>query len=152
MTEKVRFWERLPEWARWILLLPAVVLFATVARIIFLYALRWASPGPGWGWVARWWGNLIIPACVGSMYGPAVMVAATMLAPRKQRGVGWVAYLLFVALNVAALVDIGFAFVSEDVFWQTVVEAVAAIIAATATFRELLAQMKRESTAKPKTP
>jgi hypothetical protein len=132
-------WERLPEWARWILFLPCLFITWGLCNLLFRF-LTLAIP-TGWPFAGarQILGSGIAAAFSAALFFPLLF----FLAPRARRAIGWSFYLLFmlvsafVVLRAALMAIPGFApewAVWESQDWNDLAQSVAWIFSGTASF------------------
>jgi hypothetical protein len=96
-------WNRMPEWARWTLLFPILLLGSVIiaigTRLIFV-VVGFLNPAPSWEWSKFLWYRLIEPFMISSVIiaGNYEMLFA-LTPPRGRRPLGWV---FFILLTTAA--------------------------------------------------
>jgi len=132
-------WERLPEWARWILFLPCLLITWVLCNLVFGF-LTLAIP-TGWPFPGA---RQVLGTGVAAAFSAAVFFPLLFfLAPRARRPIGWVFYLFF--MLVSALVVIRAVLMAipgaapewavwESHDWGELAQAVAWILAGTASF------------------
>ena len=92
MEKLLERWNKLPEWARWTLLIPALIL-GTIPIGLLARVAVWAAPAllPPWAWAQLVFGRIVAPFAVASFFAAYEYEMLFALTPHRGRGaVGWV--------------------------------------------------------------
>ena len=96
-------WERLPEFLRWILFVPAVLVGTFLVAVISHFFFSATAPGPGWGRVSMIWTHGLTPFSGSFAAAAAFLMLAFVLAPRGKKTAAWCFYLIVLAFTALSL-------------------------------------------------
>jgi hypothetical protein len=96
-------WERLPEFLRWILFMPAVLVGTFLVSVISHFFLSATAPGPGWGRVSMIWTHGLTPFTGSFATAAAFLILTFALVPRGKKTAAWCFYLILLAFTALSL-------------------------------------------------
>ena len=97
-------WNRMPEWARWTLLFPALLLGSIAIGLesyLFFGVVDFLNPAPGWAWTRFLWHRVLEPFFITNLIITGNYAMLLELTPaRGRRVLGWVFCILMTTLAV----------------------------------------------------
>lgn len=122
----MQWWEKLPEWARWILCWPVLTVIAAVLSFIGLYIGGLATDRL---WISETLGQMAVPIISSLVTLPVLFASIQYFVPKKQHYVifVWCLFALLGLLASAFMTYVGYINDSDD-FWWTVRDLVWSMI------------------------
>lgn len=114
----MEWWKKLPEWLRWILCWPLIMIAAAITQIIGVILGGLAVDRI---WISKEIGEMLVPI-IGSLFAlPIFFFAIQHLVPRKQHYVVLIWCLFDLLATASAAIMVYFDFVNDaDELWWTI--------------------------------